>query len=106
MPCPRTQPLPVTGYANVNALGATRAEILFQFLIEAVTLTMVGAGLGLALGGALAFAAESLTPLQASVPLNAIIAALVMSVVCGIGFGMWPAMRASRMDPVEALRYE
>jgi len=89
-----------------KALGATRAEILFQFLIEAVTLTMVGAGLGLALGGALAFAAESLTPLQASVPLNAIIAALVMSVVCGIGFGMWPAMRASRMDPVEALRYE
>ncbi|HUH17284.1 MAG TPA: ABC transporter permease [Methylomirabilota bacterium] len=89
-----------------KALGATRAEILFQFLIEAVTLTMVGAGLGLALGGALAFAAESLTPLQASVPLNAIIAALVMSVVCGIGFGMWPALQASRMDPVEALRYE
>jgi putative ABC transport system permease protein len=89
-----------------KALGATRGEILFQFLIEAVTLTLVGAGLGLAIGGALAVLAEALTPLQASVPMNAIVAALDMSVISGIGFGMWPALRASRMDPVEALRYE
>jgi putative ABC transport system permease protein len=89
-----------------KALGATRGEIRLQFLIEAVTLTLVGAGLGLAIGGGLAFLAEVLTPLQANVPMTAIVAALVMSVISGIGFGMWPAIRASRMDPVEALRYE
>jgi putative ABC transport system permease protein len=88
------------------ALGATRGEILFQFLIEAVTLTLVGAGLGLAVGGGLAFLAEALTPLQANVPTVAIVAALVASAISGVGFGMWPALRASRMDPVEALRYE
>ncbi|HSM37342.1 MAG TPA: ABC transporter permease [Longimicrobiales bacterium] len=89
-----------------KALGATRGEILFQFLIEAVTLTLVGAGLGLAVGGGLAFLAETLTPLQANVPTGAIVAALVASAISGVGFGMWPALRASRMDPVEALRYE
>ena len=89
-----------------KALGATRGEILFQFLIEAVTLTLVGAGLGLAAGGGLAVLAEALTPLQANVPTGAIVAALVASAISGVGFGMWPALRASRMDPVEALRYE
>ncbi|MEN8376332.1 MAG: ABC transporter permease [Gemmatimonadota bacterium] len=89
-----------------KALGATRAEIRLQFLIEAVTLTMVGAALGLAIGGSLAFLVEKLTPLSANVPMAAIVAALVVAAISGIGFGVWPAMRASRMDPVEALRHE
>jgi putative ABC transport system permease protein len=89
-----------------KALGATRTEILWQFLIEAVTMTIVGAAVGMAIGGALAFLVRALTPIPAVVPLNAIIAALVMAATAGVLFGLIPAWRASRMDPVVALRYE
>ncbi|HUH13199.1 MAG TPA: ABC transporter permease [Longimicrobiales bacterium] len=89
-----------------KALGATRREILFQFLVEAATLTTIGAALGMALGAALAFLVQALTPITASVPLDAVIAALLMAAVAGVLFGLWPAWKASLMDPVEALRYE
>ncbi|HUF13662.1 MAG TPA: ABC transporter permease [Longimicrobiales bacterium] len=89
-----------------KALGATRREILLQFLVEAVTLTLIGSVLGLAIGGALAALLASVTPIPASVPLPAIVAALVMASVAGVLFGLWPAWRASRLDPVDALRYE
>jgi putative ABC transport system permease protein len=89
-----------------KAIGATPQEILWQFLMEAVTLTVAGAALGLALGGGLAFLVSASTPIPAAVPVNAIIAALVMAAIAGIVFGLLPAWRASRMDPVVALRYE
>ena len=89
-----------------KALGATRREILFQFLVEAATLTTIGASLGMLIGAGLAFLVDALTPVTAAVPLNAVVAALVMAATAGILFGMWPAWKASRMDPVEALRYE
>jgi putative ABC transport system permease protein len=89
-----------------KALGATRREIMFQFLVEAATLTLVGCLIGMALGSLIAFAIRSLTPLQAAVPLNAVVAAVAASTVTGILFGLYPANKASRMDPVEALRYE
>jgi putative ABC transport system permease protein len=89
-----------------KALGATRGTILWQFLVEAVTLTGIGAMLGL-IGGALAsYAIRTATPIQASVPPMAIVAALVASAITGVMFGMLPAMRASRLNPVDALRYE
>jgi putative ABC transport system permease protein len=89
-----------------KALGATRSAILWQFLVEAATLTMVGALVGLLVGGGITLLIRSLTPIEASTPPVAIVAALVCSALAGVVFGMLPAVRASRLDPVEALRYE
>lgn len=89
-----------------KALGATRKTILWQFLVEAATLTCVGASIGLAFGSAVAYMINRFTPVPASTPPMAIVAALGVSAVTGIVFGMLPAARASRLDPVEALRYE
>ena len=89
-----------------KALGATRGTILWQFLVEASTLTLVGAVAGLLAGGAVTFLIRNATPIDASTPPAAIVAALVASAFAGIVFGMLPALRASRLDPVEALRYE
>jgi putative ABC transport system permease protein len=89
-----------------KALGATRGTILWQFLVEASTLTTIGAVAGLVLGGVITFVIRSSTPIEASTPPFAILAALACSAFAGIVFGMLPAVRASRLDPVEALRYE
>jgi putative ABC transport system permease protein len=89
-----------------KALGATRGTILWQFLVEATTLTLVGAVAGLVIGGLSTLLIRSSTPIEASTPPMAIVAALLASGFAGIVFGMLPAMRASRLDPVEALRYE
>ncbi|MBA3672956.1 MAG: ABC transporter permease [Gemmatimonadaceae bacterium] len=89
-----------------KALGATRGTILWQFLVEAVTLTGIGAIIGLVVGMLGAFALRTFTPVAASVPPLAIVAALLTSCFTGVLFGMLPAVRASRLDPVTALRYE
>jgi putative ABC transport system permease protein len=89
-----------------KALGATRRAILWQFLVEAATLTTVGAVAGLIVGGGITALLRSYTPIEASTPPIAIIAALASSALAGIAFGVLPAFRASRLDPVEALRYE
>ena len=89
-----------------KALGATQREILFQFLFESVTVTMIGGAIGMFLGASFALLIGLLTPLQARIPLGGVIAALGMATVAGVLFGLWPAWRAARMDPVVALRYE
>jgi putative ABC transport system permease protein len=89
-----------------KALGARRGEILWQFLFEAATLTVVGASVGLLLGGGAAWLIRTATPIPAAVEPGAVLAALVMAAIAGVVFGLLPAWRASRMDPVEALRYE
>jgi putative ABC transport system permease protein len=89
-----------------KAVGATRREILWQFLFEAVTVTCIGAIIGMIIGAGGAYLVAALTPIPASVPFSAIIAALAMAATAGVAFGIWPAWRAARMDPVEALRYE
>jgi len=89
-----------------KALGATRGEILFQFLVEAATLTMMGAIVGMILGGLIALAIRSFTPLPAIIPLWSVVMALIASAITGIFFGLYPANKAARLDPVEALRYE
>ncbi len=89
-----------------KALGATRGEIVFQFLVEATTLTVLGGLCGMALGGLIAWGISAFSPVPAVVPLWSILAAIVASTVTGIGFGLYPANKAARLDPVEALRYE
>ncbi|MEX2466919.1 MAG: ABC transporter permease [Gemmatimonadota bacterium] len=89
-----------------KAVGATRREILWQFLVESSLLTVAGAAAGMAIGWSLASGVAAWTPLPAAIPLWAVVAALVMAVVSGMMFGLLPAFRASRMDPVDALRFE
>jgi putative ABC transport system permease protein len=89
-----------------KALGATRATILWQFLAEAITLTGIGALIGLALGWIIAVIVRTVSPVPAEIPPLAVLAAIGSSVITGIGFGIVPASRAAKLDPVEALRYE
>ena len=89
-----------------KALGATRGTILWQFLVEAATLTSIGAAVGLALGAIVAWVIRSNTSIPAAVPLPAVVAALLASALTGVAFGMAPAARAAKLDPIEALRYE
>ena len=89
-----------------KALGATRATILWQFLVEASTMTSLGALVGLILGGGLAWVVRANTTIPATVPFSAVVMSLVAAALTGIVFGMLPATRASKLDPVEALRHE
>lgn len=89
-----------------KAVGATRQEILWQFLVEAAMLTLLGGAGGMALGAGLAELVASQTPLPASIPLWAVVTALAMAVLTGMLFGLVPAYRASRMNPVTALGHE
>lgn len=89
-----------------KALGATRRAILWQFLVETVTVTLVGGVVGIVLAGGGAILLTRLTPLPATVPLWSVVAGLAVSAGCGLVFGIAPAHRAARMDPVEALRHQ
>jgi len=89
-----------------KALGATRRAILWQFLVEASTLTLVGGIVGMIVGWGIAIFLHAFTPVPAYVPLASIITALVAAAVTVFLFGIYPANKAARLDPVEALRYE
>ena len=89
-----------------KALGARRAEILFQFLTEAAVLTSVGGLLGIGLGSAIGWAVHAFAGFPISLPWWSFAIGLGFSASVGIFFGMYPAFKASRLDPIEALRYE
>lgn len=89
-----------------KALGATRREIMWQFLLEASFLTALGGAAGLLVGWGASSAASALTPLPARIPLWSVGAAIALAAATGIVFGLLPALRASKLDPVDALRYE
>jgi putative ABC transport system permease protein len=89
-----------------KALGARRREILFQFLTEAVVLTLVGGLLGITLGAGIGVTVHAATGFPISLPWWSFAIGLGFSAAVGIFFGMVPAVRAARLDPIEALRYE
>jgi putative ABC transport system permease protein len=89
-----------------KALGATKREVMWQFLVEAATLTLVGGFVGMVVGWLIAFVLHNFTPVPAYVPVGSIITALIAAAVTGLLFGIYPASKAARLDPVEALRYE
>ena len=89
-----------------KALGARRAEILFQFLMEAAFLTSVGGVLGIVLGSAHRLGRPPRLGFPISLPWWSFAIGLGFSASVGIFFGMYPAFKASRLDPIEALRYE
>jgi putative ABC transport system permease protein len=90
-----------------KAIGARRLDIVVQFLIEAVTLTGAGGVIGIVFAVLVTMLISALAPsLPSEVPVWALIAGFAVSVGVGIFFGVWPAMKAARLDPVEALRYE
>jgi putative ABC transport system permease protein len=90
-----------------KAIGARRADIVLQFLTEAVVLTGLGGLIGMTLGWAVSLTCRLIYPaLPTAVPLWAAVLGVVVSVAIGLFFGIWPANKAARLDPVVALRYE
>jgi ABC-type antimicrobial peptide transport system permease subunit len=87
-----------------KAIGARRRDIVLQFLVEAATLTGLGGVIGILVGWGLAEIIKLIMP--TFVPLWAPVVGFVVSVGLGVGFGLWPAWKAARLDPIEALRYE
>jgi putative ABC transport system permease protein len=90
-----------------KAIGARRRDITWQFLFEAMTLTAVGGVLGILLGCTSSLLIRTFVPqLPSTVPLWSVVAGFAVAVSIGLLFGMWPAIKASRLDPIVALRYE
>ena len=89
-----------------KAIGATRGAILMQFLVESVILCLAGGALGVLLGIATAAALSRFAGWQTAVTADSLLLAFGFSAAVGVVFGLWPARRASRLDPIEALRHE
>ena len=90
-----------------KALGARRGDIVLQFLSEAITLTGAGGVIGIIFSIAVTLLVSAIFPsLPAQVPAWAVATGFLVSVAVGVFFGVWPAVKASQLDPVDALRYE
>ena len=89
-----------------KAMGATRANIMVQFLIEAMSLCIAGGAIGIILGGGASTLLANLAGWQTPVSVTAVTIAFVFSAGVGLFFGIWPASKAARLDPIAALRYE
>jgi len=88
------------------AIGARGKDVLLQFLVEAIVLSLLGGLLGIGMGYALSGAAERFLSWPTSIPPEAIAMAFGFAAITGVFFGFYPAMKASRLDPIEALRFE
>ena len=94
-----------------KALGASNADILYEFLIEAVLVTLLGGVIGILWGSLMAFVVSLIAnqiglAWAFTVPISGILLGLGVSSVIGLSFGVFPARRAAKLDPIEALRYE
>jgi ABC-type antimicrobial peptide transport system permease subunit len=89
-----------------KAVGARQSVILFQFLVETLVLSLVGGLLGIGLGWSIAAAVRAANLIEAQVTADSVALAFFFSAAVGLFFGIYPAFRASRLRPIEALRYE
>ncbi len=89
-----------------KALGATKRDILWQFLTEAMTLTGTGGVIGILIGGGAAFLINAFSPFPAVIQPTWVTVAFATAIAVGLTFGLWPAAKAAGLDPIEALRYE
>jgi len=90
-----------------KAIGARRSDIIWQFLLEAMTLTASGGVMGIVIGWLLSLGIRTFVPsLPSTVPLWSVVVGFVVATGTGLFFGMWPALKAARLDPIAALRYE
>jgi putative ABC transport system permease protein len=89
-----------------KSLGARRSDIQMQFLMESVVMCCVGGIIGILFAGTLSIIIDKTTPLPMSMPIYAVALALGISTVIGIFFGIYPARKAARLDPIEAIRHE
>jgi putative ABC transport system permease protein len=90
-----------------KAVGAFRRDIVLQFLTEATTLSLIGGIIGVVVGVAIPAGVNKVfDALPAETPLWSVVVGLIVSISVGIFFGLYPAVKASRLDPIEALRYE
>jgi len=89
-----------------KAIGARKSDIMTQFLIEAVVMTFSGGLMGIILGAGVAFTLSAVAGWTTKVTAFSVILATTFSIAVGIGFGLWPARKASELNPIEALRYE
>ena len=87
-----------------KAIGARKRDIIVQFLIEAATLTGFGGLLGILVGSGIALLIKTIMPTY--IPLWSPVVGFIVSVGLGVVFGLWPAWKAARLNPIEALRYE
>jgi putative ABC transport system permease protein len=90
-----------------KAIGARRSDITWQFLLEAMTLTGFGGVMGIVVGWLLSLAIRTFVPsLPSTVPLWSVVAGFTVASSIGLFFGLWPALKAARLDPIAALRHE
>ncbi len=89
-----------------KSVGARRRDILYQFLVESATLSASGGVIGVILAALIAVLVRNVTPVPMSMPLSAVVVAVLLSASVGLFFGIYPASRASKLDPIEALRVE